>query len=131
MTIAELAQAGKSLFDRIPRAALGLAILVLSCSASFGLGILAGKGTGSDGVSINELGTTTPDFLNSEPAIPSSAPTVLSAGGEVVASKNGTKYYLPWCGSVKLIKDENKVWFASRADAEAQGYEPASNCKGL
>jgi hypothetical protein len=48
-----------------------------------------------------------------------------------VASKNGTKYHLPWCGSAKSIKEENKVWFATKEEAEKAGYTPASNCKGI
>lgn len=51
--------------------------------------------------------------------------------GGYVASKNGTKYHLPWCGSAKQIKEENKIWFATKAEAEAAGYTPASNCKGI
>ncbi len=51
--------------------------------------------------------------------------------GQVVASKNGTKYYFPWCGGVKNIKPENIVTFASVEAAKAKGYSPAANCKGL
>ena len=48
-----------------------------------------------------------------------------------VASRSGTKYHLPWCPGAKQIKEENKVWFATKADAEKAGYTPASNCKGI
>ncbi len=51
--------------------------------------------------------------------------------GGYVASKSGTKYHLPWCGSARQIKEENKIWFKTKAEAEAQGYTPASNCKGI
>lgn len=51
--------------------------------------------------------------------------------GKVVASKNGTKYYLPNCPSVKRIKEENKIWFASIEEAKQAGYSPAANCPGL
>lgn len=54
-----------------------------------------------------------------------------SVHGAYVGSRNGTTYYLPWCGGVKLIHEENKVWFASKEDAEAKGYKPAGNCKGI
>lgn len=53
------------------------------------------------------------------------------AEGGYVASKSGTKYHLPWCGSAKQIKEENKIWFATKAEAEAAGYTPAANCKGI
>ncbi len=54
-----------------------------------------------------------------------------AAQGPYVASKNGTKYYLPSCSGAKRIKEENKVYFASKALAVAAGYEPALNCPGL
>jgi len=53
------------------------------------------------------------------------------AQGSYVASKSGSKYYLPSCGTASRIKEENKVWFSTKAEAEAAGYEPAANCKGL
>ena len=48
-----------------------------------------------------------------------------------IVSKNGTKYYLPSCVGASKIKEENKVWFATVADAQAAGYGPAANCPGL
>lgn len=55
----------------------------------------------------------------------------VSASGEVIGSKSGKKYYFPWCGTVKMIKPENQVKFASIEEARAAGYSPALNCKGL
>jgi hypothetical protein len=66
-----------------------------------------------------------------DPAIPASAPKSLPAGGEVVASKTGTAYYLPWCTGAARITNEKKITFASKEKAEASGYHPAKNCKGL
>ncbi len=51
--------------------------------------------------------------------------------GQYVASKNGSKYYLPSCAGANRIKEENKIWFASVDEAKSRGYEPAANCKGL
>lgn len=51
--------------------------------------------------------------------------------GQYVASKNGTKYYLPTCGGVSRIKEENKIWFTTVEEAKSRGYGPAANCKGL
>lgn len=48
-----------------------------------------------------------------------------------VASKNGKAYYLPTCGGVSRIKEENKVYFATKQEAESAGYRPAGNCPGL
>lgn len=54
-----------------------------------------------------------------------------SSEKKFVASKSGAKYYLPWCGGVSRIKEENKIWFASEAEAKKSGYTPAVNCKGI
>ncbi len=51
--------------------------------------------------------------------------------GQVVASKQGSKYYLPTCSGVKRIKPENLISFSGVAEAKAAGYEPAANCPGL
>ncbi len=50
---------------------------------------------------------------------------------EFVASKNGAKYHYPWCPGAQQIKEENKIRFSSKEEAEKAGYTPASNCKGL
>ncbi len=76
--------------------------------------------------SVSTAGQTKPIVQTSA----TSAPAMQPLGG-YVASKSGTKYYLPWCGAAKKIKEENKVWFATKADAEKAGYTPASNCPGL
>lgn len=49
----------------------------------------------------------------------------------VVVSKNSSsmKYHFSWCGSGKRIKEENRVWFETAADAEAAGYTLAGNCQ--
>lgn len=56
---------------------------------------------------------------------------VASQVGKYVASISGTKYHLPDCSGAKRIKEENKVWFNSKEEAEKAGYEPAGNCPGL
>ena len=50
---------------------------------------------------------------------------------QLVASKNGSKYHYLWCPGAQQMNDENKIFFDSVAEAEAAGYEPAANCKGL
>jgi hypothetical protein len=45
-----------------------------------------------------------------------------------VASLTGTKYHLPSCPGAKQIKEENKIWFTTKEDAEIAGYQPAANC---
>lgn len=55
----------------------------------------------------------------------------ISTPGKYVASKSGTKYHLPWCGSAKQIKESNKIWFNTKEEADKAGYTPAANCKGI
>ena len=57
--------------------------------------------------------------------------TASTTPGSYVASKTGKAYYFPWCAMAQRIKEVNKVWFATKAAAEAAGYKPAANCHGL
>lgn len=54
-----------------------------------------------------------------------------NSGGQVVGSKNGSKYHYPWCSGAKQIAPQNLVKFNSIEDARKAGYTPAANCKGL
>lgn len=128
-----------------------LACLVLTASLCFGLGLLANRENqpSKDPLWIEQLppeelpgsvGTSTPARQKVQPrspaqALPASQPAAAAVAmpqtGQYVASKTGTKYYLPSCATAKRIKDENKVWFATKAAAEAAGYQPSTTCKGL
>jgi hypothetical protein len=57
--------------------------------------------------------------------------SAVSPRGNLVASKNGTKYHFLWCPGASTIKEENKIYFTSKEEAEKAGYKPAVNCKGL
>lgn len=61
----------------------------------------------------------------------SGASSSVATTGTYVASKNGSKYHLPYCPGAQQMKEENKVWFSSKEEAEAAGYTPAANCKGI
>ena len=119
MTIAETREKCKSLIASVPRDLLSIAVLVLASSLSFGLGYL----TGSDSAQTSRI------LLEDAPL--SSPPATTTAAGQVVASKNGTKYYLPNCTGADRISDANKVWFVSASAAQKAGYAPAANCMGL
>lgn len=56
---------------------------------------------------------------------------VAKSTGPYVASKTGSKYHLVSCSSANSIKEENKVYFSTKEEAEAFGYTPAANCKGI
>lgn len=46
-----------------------------------------------------------------------------------VASKTGTKYYPPDCGTANRIKEENKIYFSTEQEAQEKGFERTSTCK--
>lgn len=54
---------------------------------------------------------------------------VTGAGGDYVASRSGTRYHHLTCPGAKQIKEENKIFFATPASAEAAGYTRAANCQ--
>jgi hypothetical protein len=115
MTIAELREKSKILAGRAPKDALILSILVFACTLSFGFGYLAGLDAARPG----------------DVRLDITAAEAQMTEGAVVASKSGTKYYLPSCTGVDRISGDNKVWFRSATDAAAAGYSPAANCDGL
>lgn len=112
-------------------------VVILVGLSSFGLGRLSVLEDSREPITIEQDGAVSSIILapiaNTQGA--SVAPSISTskvaqqASGQIVASKNGTKYYFPWCSS--NIAERNKVWFNSEADARAKGYQPASNCKGL
>ncbi len=131
-------------------------ILALVAALFLGLGILAGKQgasgkTADDRLWIEQLPASELPGAISSSTPPAAAPTA-SAGQDTsqaaaaaaavpsapasiahnfVASKTGSKYYTPDCAAAKRIKDENKVWFATKQAAEAAGLTPSTSCKGL
>lgn len=118
-----------------------LAVLIVAVSLiSFYLGRMSVGGSEhiplSQANSASVIETKMPESQVST-EVTSSSTTQISTqavGGEqgnYVASRNGTKYHLPWCTGAKQIKEGNKVWFASKEDAEKAGYTPAANCKGI
>ena len=59
------------------------------------------------------------------------AKAAATTAGKYVGSKSGTSYHLPWCPGALRIKETNKIWFPTKKEAEAKGYNPAGNCPGL
>lgn len=114
-----------------------VAVLLLVAAASFGLGRLsvAVPAEGNTGVLVCKNGlplateAVTGQVAGVIGAIAGTEPAQDEGG--YVASKNGSVYHLPWCSGAQRINDENKVYFGSKAAAEAAGYRPAKNCKGI
>ncbi len=160
MTIAEMRERSNRVLAPLPTDLIFVAVVLLFSTASFGLGMLtekelatrAGEGSGAEkgGFWIEDVASSTSVALpaaaltsvsrsatapkvvapKSIPVVPPGS-VVAPKEGKYVASKSGTKYYLPSCSGVKRIKEENKVWFASVEDAQAAGLSPAANCPGL
>ncbi len=111
------------------------AIVILVGIGSFGLGRLSAFEEKRGGLIIHPPGDLR---AKAEPvpwvdtSLSSSASNVATDGPHnFLASKNGTKYYLPTCVGAKRIAIQNQVWFGSAEEAAAAGFEPAANCKGL
>lgn len=100
------------------------AVLILVGIASFGLGR---QSTGSPSGEANMAATAA---VPRETATKTEAEKPLPTT-QYVASKNGQVYHLPHCSGAKNISPANKITFASKAEAEAAGYRPAANCKGI
>lgn len=102
-------------------------VLILVAAASFGLGRQSII-TSTMAPSRNEVtvvtATTKPEAAteNIETPLPSTY---------YVASKNGQVYHLPHCSGAKNISEANKITFTTKEEAEAAGYRPAANCKGI
>ncbi len=109
-----------------------LLLLLLGAALFFGLGRLSALQKQYSPVSIVRGQTSVPEASTSATSSTTTlgAKTAIGESSEVIGSKNGTKYYLPWCGALSRIKPENRVVFASAALAREKGYSPAANCKG-
>jgi hypothetical protein len=99
-------------------------MLVALCTLTgFGLGRLSKIADRKTPITI-ELPTNSP--MNGDLGA-----NILNSIEKYVASKNGTKYYYPWCDGVKKISPKNLVEFKSKEEAESAGFTKAANCPGL
>jgi len=113
-----------------------IASIILLSVLSFGLGRLSvSEVSNQGGVALCEAlparVQTASVALSGAPKESADVPGEVKTQGTYVGSKNGSVYHFPWCSGAQRIKDENKVWFATKEEAERAGYRPASNCKGL
>lgn len=109
------------------------AIVLVVGVGAFGLGRLSASGHQPMALRVLYPDAKPAEPLQSTAAVASAkaAPEAPAGQGSYVASKNGTKYYLATCSGASRIKQENKVYFVSTAQAQAAGYGPAANCPGL
>lgn len=112
-------------FLRLLRADLFIIVVIALVSlASFGLGRLSVL-YGDEGR--DRLEIVYPD--GQEATVFEAAALKSPETGAYVASISGSKYHRPDCPGAQTIKEENKLYFATKAEAEAAGYTPAANCK--
>jgi hypothetical protein len=143
MSIQELSSKFKGFFHNVEYM-LTVLIIVVSC-LSFYLGRMSVANEDIQPISMpassiqhdsltGSIQATASPVTSEISTTPSNTETSLTTDveqGKYVASKKGTKYHLPWCPGAKQIKEENKLWFDSKEDAEKAGYTKATNCKGL
>ena len=104
-------------------------LLILVGVVSFGLGRQSILENGQGQVRNQAAAGIT--FIQAEKSAENPLKSTYSDGVRVVASKSGSKYHLLTCPGATQIKEENKVYFDSKASAEAAGYGPAANCEGI
>lgn len=97
--------------------------IILVATVSFGLGKLSATPEKETPVVIKKAPERIFTHINEAPQRENAQ--------NFVASKNGTRYYLPWCGGASRINDENKIWFATREEAQEFGLLPAEGCLGI
>ena len=117
-----------------------LLLAILSGGVFFTLGHFSGQNSPEKvpiKVEINEVASAEVSYQSStsrsvttKNSTSNSIPTPKTTD-EVIGSKSGKKYYFPWCGTVKRIKLENQVHFATIELAKQAGFTPGGNCKGL
>jgi len=101
-------------------------LLVLVALTAFGLGR---QSVGYEAREAVSAPTPENKAVRADTAVDKS--TVSSESTFYVASRNGEVYHLPHCSGAKRISEANKITFKTKAEAEAAGFRPAANCKGI
>ena len=133
MSIALYIERGKAVLTKIlsSGALLWVAGFLMAIGV-FGLGRLYGQGEMIADIQLITQEISKPEITPSKPT--TFKPVTEPAGerppqeGQVVASKNGTKFHYPWCPGAKQIKTENKIFFTSESQAITAGFTKAANC---
>jgi hypothetical protein len=106
-------------------------IIILVGLSSFELGRLSkANNSNNNGIKIeypaNYEVKTNLSQTNSNTSINTAKTTQTS--GNYFASKRGKKYYPVGCSAGNTIKQENKIYFSTGAEAEKAGYELSGSC---
>lgn len=103
---------------------LVIIIVILVGLGSFGLGRLSKKAQ-NEGLWV-EYADEGANVINS---INNTQDGENKTSSAFFASSKGTKYYSVSCSAGKTIKQENRVYFNTREEAEGAGYELSSACR--
>ena len=128
--LSEFIQKVKSRYEEKRADFYAAALIFLVGMASFGFGRLSVLWPQKEPIriegaqSFNNASVSTSGALGSKESI-------IKPKGKYVASKSGTSYHYPWCQGALKIKEENKILFQTKGEAEKAGYKPAGNCEGL
>lgn len=131
MSIIDLSKIGERIRQNQADIAIVLGFILVAL-ISFGAGYLVSPGGEKSPVVIEESNNLINAEIVSQPSGGSAGEsavlgqTLNSTKGVFVASRGGTKYHWPWCSWGQRIKDENKIWFNSEAEAQQAGYSPCA-----
>lgn len=109
---------------------LTVIIVILVGLGSFGIGRLS-KETSSAGIKIEypDQQANALESVNSVIKVSSTNNSSQKTSQNYFASKRGQKYYSIGCSAGKTIKEENRIYFSSAAEAELKGYSLSTSCK--
>ncbi len=112
--------------------AITVFIVILVGLGSFELGRLS-KEDKTSGIKIeyiNQAENQSANVISSVKNSPEKVSITTNFGGKnFFASNRGNKYYSIGCSGGKTIKQENRIYFATREEAEKAGYELSSSCR--
>ena len=115
-------------------------VVILVGLGSFELGRLS-KGNDSSGIkieyptqsqeasAISSITTNYSNILQNDKIEKNSSLSAQAGGKNFFASNRGSKYYPLGCSAGKSLKQENRIYFATREAAEKAGYELSSSCR--
>ena len=69
-----------------------------------------------------------PDVIPVEDVVPSAPQSSFENSASFIGNSSSHIFHKPDCSSAENMKDENKVTFESRDEAEAAGYTPCKRC---
>jgi len=109
---------------------LTVLIVILVGIGSFELGRLSKND--SSGIKIEYTGQKEGQTVDQAANAVGAANTAFAAnssGKTFFASSRGKKYYSIGCSAGKTIKQENRIYFSTKEEAERAGYELSSSCR--